>query len=358
MRALHPSDRQVSTHSDRRGGVRARAHTHTQADTPLHLPTTICVHVCVCFNRPYRAYRQGRTRVGLTNQSRTKQAYRGRKASRHVCVCVHVSLCMQAPVQRTASVDPCTDECTLTYVPIAGSHTSAFSVDSWRALPGLQLPRGTSITDMDVFDGWVALYGRYNALPAVWVAHLSTGEHTDTAYSHHTQGLQHRTAQRSTDVGVEQEGQGRPNTYNDTNSVNVQVVKCDRVDLPAWVTDITPGINADPSRRALRVIVSSPAHPPRTCEYDVNTGTLTTLHAEVAAGRPPRRAAWAATRAALGERGWGVHDPDAYGIARLWVPVKGPGLATRAPTELPQHMPVTIAGARDVLEGMGMPSLA
>ncbi len=28
----------------------------------------VCLRVSECFNRPYRAYRQGRTRVGLTNQ--------------------------------------------------------------------------------------------------------------------------------------------------------------------------------------------------------------------------------------------------------------------------------------------------
>ncbi len=37
--------------------------------------------VCVCFNRPYRAYRQGRTRVGLTNQIRQEGIQAGRAKS-------------------------------------------------------------------------------------------------------------------------------------------------------------------------------------------------------------------------------------------------------------------------------------
>ncbi len=40
--------------------------------------------MCVCLNRPYRAYRQGRTRVGLTNQISIKQV--------PVCVCVSLQV--------------------------------------------------------------------------------------------------------------------------------------------------------------------------------------------------------------------------------------------------------------------------
>ncbi len=47
----------------------------------------MCVCVCVCVSIDLTEHTQGRTRVGLTNQIRTKQAYRGRKA---VCVCVCV----------------------------------------------------------------------------------------------------------------------------------------------------------------------------------------------------------------------------------------------------------------------------
>ncbi len=43
---------------------------HRWLDIRIQFPDT-----CVCFNRPYRAYRQGRTRVGLTKQIRTRCVY-------------------------------------------------------------------------------------------------------------------------------------------------------------------------------------------------------------------------------------------------------------------------------------------
>ncbi len=54
----------------------------------------MCVCVCVCVSIGLAEHTdRGLARVGLTNQDRTKQTYKGRKAY-SVCVCVCVSSCM------------------------------------------------------------------------------------------------------------------------------------------------------------------------------------------------------------------------------------------------------------------------
>ncbi len=76
------------------GGI--TEHRGRAGDCGLVARALVCVCVCVSIGLTEHTDR-GLARVGLTNQDRTKQAYRGRKALRQagsMCVCVCVCVCV------------------------------------------------------------------------------------------------------------------------------------------------------------------------------------------------------------------------------------------------------------------------
>ncbi len=292
---------------------------------------------------------------------------------------------------------------------LTGGSSPAASLEALFAPGG-----GGSVTDVDVFDGWVALYGRESGGPAVWVAHLALVPDLPAAppapyqapataeQAHFAPSVPARHPSSTPQPVVAAPAHGR-----------LACAALARVPLPSWATHVAPGVNADPSSRALRLVASSPAHPPHTYEYLVDPrqsphqspslGELRLVHMEAAAAgalAPPTADAWLRARhsgevsgGAQGRSGevrrrqlpgggasegggaavpaaWVPHDPARFTVARWWVSVPasapsalgarreghGEGGAAAAGQEEGGGggvwVPVTLAGRRELFDGV------
>jgi len=54
------------------------------------------------------------------------------------------------------------------------------------------------------------------------------------------------------------------------------------VPLPPWALSVVPGANADPAAQILRLVASSPVHPPHTYDYCLDSGQLHLVHVQPA----------------------------------------------------------------------------